>query len=326
MTMACFGSKGMQSRRPRTDNSMENPQMGVEESGSRRDGKKKNRNRRAAKEHHRSRGSFDKKGRKEESSLRNRDSSIQQKSVIRKQVDPEMTKYFTEIANLLEGTEMDLEERSAICGNALEETMGKESEVATDYILSHTLQNLLEGCDVHCLCGFLQRCADNFPYIAMDRSGSHVVETTLKSLSLHANEGFAFVEETFTKICQVVVANALDLMCSCYGSHVLRSLLCVCKGVPMDALEEFHTTKKSATLVRRLSTNASQSSGNISQEYIQSYAASISSLESGYVLESAKNAGGARVIESFLFSGISAKQKYKLIAKFRLASQSCLNF
>ncbi|KAK9132506.1 hypothetical protein Scep_012034 [Stephania cephalantha] len=62
-----------------------------------------------------------------------------------------------------------------------------------------------------------------------------------------------------------VVANALDLMCSCYGSHVLRSLLCVCKGVSVDALEDFHTTKKSATLVKRLSTNAAQSSGNISQ-------------------------------------------------------------
>ncbi|KAK9132514.1 hypothetical protein Scep_012042 [Stephania cephalantha] len=66
-------------------------------------------------------------------------------------------------------------------------------------------------------------------------------------------------------VLQEVVANALDLMCSCYGSHVLRSLLCVCKGVSVDALEDFHTTKKSATLVKRLSTNAAQSSGNISQ-------------------------------------------------------------
>ncbi|KAK9132510.1 hypothetical protein Scep_012038 [Stephania cephalantha] len=214
--MACFGSKAMQSRRPGTDNSMENPQMGGEGSGTMRDGKKKkNKNRRPAKEHHgtdakrgskgRSQGSFDKKGKKEEASLRNWDSSIQQNPVIRKQVDPETTKYFTEIANLLEGTEMDVEERSAICGNALEETRGKESEVATDYILSHTLQTLLEGCDVDSLCGFLQRCVDNFLYIAMDRSGSHVVETALKSLSLHGNEGFTFVDETLTKICQTAL-------------------------------------------------------------------------------------------------------------------------
>ncbi|KAK9132516.1 hypothetical protein Scep_012044 [Stephania cephalantha] len=241
--MARFGSKAMQSRRPGTDNSMENPQMGGEGSGTMRDGKKKkNKNRRPAKEHH------------EEASLRNWDSSIQQNPVTRKQVDPETTKYFTEIANLLEGTEMDVEERSAICGNALEETRGKESEVATDYILSHTLQTLLEGCDVDSLCGFLQRCVDNFLYIAMDRSGSHVVETALKSLSLHGNEGFTFilVVVILLDISREVVANALDLMCSCYGSHVLRSLLCVCKGVSVDALEDFHTTKKSATLVKRL--------------------------------------------------------------------------
>ncbi|KAK9150888.1 hypothetical protein Syun_009197 [Stephania yunnanensis] len=261
----------MQSRRPGTENSMENPQMGGEGSGTMRDGKKKkNKNRRPAKEHHgtdakrgskgRSQGSFDKKGKKEEASLRNWDSSIQQKPVIRKQVDPETTKYFTEIANLLEGTEMDVEERSAICGNALEETRGKESEVATDYILSHTLQTLLEGCDVDSLCGFLQRCVDNFLYVAMDRSGSHVVETALKSLSLHGNEGgtkcfpaLIILRNALNSINKEKgIANALDLMCSCYGSHVLRSLLCVCKGVSVDALEDFHTTKKSATLVKRL--------------------------------------------------------------------------
>lgn len=123
-------------------------------------------------------------------------------------VDPETAKYFAEIANVIEGTEIELEERTVICGNALEETRGKEVELATDYIISHTLQTLLEGCTVDNLCGFLRSCANNFSHIAMDRSGSHVAETALKSLALHLqedNETHSLIEETLSTLCQVPV-------------------------------------------------------------------------------------------------------------------------
>lgn len=55
---------------------------------------------------------------------------------------------------------------------------------------------------------------------------------------------------------QVVVTNPVDLMCSCYGSHVLRSLLCVCKGVKIDS--DFHVTKSSTVLAERLNFRASR--------------------------------------------------------------------
>lgn len=123
----------------------------------------------------------------------------------RKQIDPETTKYFSEIANLFESNEVDLEERSFMCGNALEEARGKELELATDYILSHTLQTLLEGCDVDHLCGFIKSCAKVFPTIVMDRSGSHVSETALKSLAMHLqdSEAYSVIEETVSLICKV---------------------------------------------------------------------------------------------------------------------------
>ncbi|KAJ0007248.1 hypothetical protein Pint_29456 [Pistacia integerrima] len=190
-------------------------------------------------------------------------SSEPQTSVVRKQVDPDLAKYFSEIANLFESNEADLEERSVLCRNALEETRGKEFELATDYIISHTLQTLLEGCDVDHLCGFLRGCAKVFPAIAMDRSGSHVAETALKSLAVHIQDeqNYSVVEETLTMICKVIVSNAVDVMCNCYGSHVLRSLFCLCKGVPLDS-SEFHRAKPSAVLAERLNLNAFQSSGN----------------------------------------------------------------
>ena len=74
------------------------------------------------------------------------------------------------------------------------------------YYMSHTMQALLEGCDVDHLCGFLQSCAKDFPHIAMDRSGSHVAETALKSLAMHLqdDETYSLIENTLTTICQVL--------------------------------------------------------------------------------------------------------------------------
>ncbi|KAK8952145.1 hypothetical protein KSP39_PZI003218 [Platanthera zijinensis] len=174
---------------------------------------------------------------------------------LRKKVDPETAKYFLEIANLFESNAVDMDVRPTVCGNALEETRGKEMELATDMIISRTLQCLLEGCDLEQLCSFLRSSAEQFSSMAVDKFGSHVAETALKSLALHLqdDQSCLMVEEALHKICQVVGADVVNIMCSSYGSHVLRSLLCLCKGVPLDALEGFHVTKPSTILADRLS-------------------------------------------------------------------------
>lgn len=156
-----------------------------------------------------------------------------------------------------------MEERSSICGNALEETRGKEVELATDYIISHTLQCLLQGCSLDQLCTFLQNCSKDFPRISMDKSGSHVAETALKSLESHLqeNENQSLIEATLNDICQAIVLTPVDVMTNCHGSHVLRSLLCLCKGVPLDS-SDFHSKKSSAVLAQRLNFKSSRSDGN----------------------------------------------------------------
>ncbi|KAL1564755.1 pumilio 23-like isoform X2 [Salvia divinorum] len=186
-----------------------------------------------------------------------------QASFVRKQVDPETAKYFSEITNVIEGTEVDMEERSVICGTALEEARGKEVELATDYIISHTMQTLLEGCTLDRLCSFLRSSAHEFSQICMDRSGSHVAETALKSLARHLEdaENHPIIEETLSVLCEAIVANPVDIMCNCYGSHVLRRLLCLCKGVPMDSLE-FHSTNPSVVLAERLNLRSSHADGH----------------------------------------------------------------
>lgn len=67
------------------------------------------------------------------------------------------------------------------------------------------MQSLLEGCNVEALCNFLHSCANQFPFIAMDRSGSHVAETAIKSLAMHLQDEdvYPLVEDTLTAICKV---------------------------------------------------------------------------------------------------------------------------
>ncbi|PIN13745.1 putative RNA-binding protein [Handroanthus impetiginosus] len=198
---------------------------------------------------------------------KDRKTSVSQASFVRKQVDPETVKYFSEIANVIEGTEVDLEERSVICGNALEEARGKEVELATDYIISHTMQTLLEGCSVDHLCSFLRSCAKKFSHISVDRSGSHVAETALKSLARHLedDENHSLIEETVSALSEAIMVNPVDIMCNCYGSHVLRRLLCLCKGVPVDS-PEFHSIKPSVVLAERLNLRSSQLDGHDTQQ------------------------------------------------------------
>ncbi|KAL6661867.1 hypothetical protein ACP70R_001251 [Stipagrostis hirtigluma subsp. patula] len=194
-------------------------------------------------------------GLKNQSAVPSSSPSKPAQNVLRKRVDPETAKYFMEISNLFDNKEIDLDERSTICANALEETKGKELELATDAVISHTLQVLVEGCELEQLCTFLRNCIESFPVIAMDKFGSHVAEAALKSLATHLEDetSRAIIEEILNKICKVIAADAANVMSSCYGSHVLRTLLCLCKGVPLESLQNFHSTKRSAVLAERLS-------------------------------------------------------------------------
>uniref|UniRef100_A0ACD5WV78 Uncharacterized protein n=1 Tax=Avena sativa TaxID=4498 RepID=A0ACD5WV78_AVESA len=201
------------------------------------------------------------RGTKNENASQSANASTAVANIIRKKVEPETAKYFLEISNLFDNKEIDLEDRSTICTNALEETKGKELELVTDGVISHTLQILVEGCELEPLCMFLRNCIQSFPIIAIDKFGSHVAEAAIRSLATHLEDETSrvIVEEILNKICKVIAADSTNVMCSCYGSHVLRTLLCLCKGVPLDSLKDFHTTKRSAVLAERLSCGSSRS-------------------------------------------------------------------
>lgn len=84
----------------------------------------------------------------------------------------------------------------------------------------------------------------------------------------------------------MIVANPVDVMCNCYGSHVLRTLLCLCKGVPLDS-SELHGAKSSKVLATRLNLNVSRLEGNDSQQSHKGFPHLLSFLVSG-ILQSAR--------------------------------------
>ncbi|KAI3902666.1 hypothetical protein MKW92_050907 [Papaver armeniacum] len=276
--MVCIGSKALQSgsRKTHNNNNINNiieeqyPQMTGEGMSHLTDnqaggGRKGSKNRRPSKEQHHggSGGGFDGGGnnfappppsyrKSDKYSSKQRHNSMppqsSSSSILRKRVNPETAKYLPEIANLFEGAE---------------ETRGKELELSTDYIISHNLQPLLEGADSNYVDSFkiLRKC-----------NGSHVAETAFKALALHLqdNDMYPIIEETLTKICQVIVVKPVDVMCNRYGSHVLRSLLCLCKGVLLDSLHEFHVTNSSTALTERFNTKETKYAEN-STEHLRGF-------------------------------------------------------
>lgn len=74
--------------------------------------------------------------------------------------------------------------------------------------------------------------------------------------------------------------NPLDMMCNCYGSHVLRRLLCLCKGVSLDS-PELHGAKSSKALAKRLNLKTSQLDAQLDEYPHQGFPDVLSYLLSG---------------------------------------------
>lgn len=182
----------------------------------------------------------------------------------RKKLDPETVQYFTEISSLLENSSTDAEERVILCSNALEESRGKELQLACDKVFSRLFENLILSCEKDQLCSFLSRCINIFPFITVDQSGSHVAEAMLRSLALARQdcdakgESHTIIEQVLTMLCEKIAENPVDVMCNQYGSHVLRSLLCLCHGTLFESQDKFHSGNITSTLADRLSGLSSQ--------------------------------------------------------------------
>lgn len=97
-----------------------------------------------------------------------------------------------------------------------------------------------------------------------------------------------------------MVGNPVDVMCNCHGSHVLRSLLCLCKGVTLDS-SEFHQAKPSAVLAQRLNMDSSRSDKGDSQQSHSGFPDLLKFLISGMLKRAKKD---IRVLQTDQFSSL----------------------
>ncbi|KAD6794826.1 hypothetical protein E3N88_05722 [Mikania micrantha] len=313
--MVAIGSKALPLRRPKNCDLIAKCSMVGEDNTYIHDGRRRNMGRKSFKKMKGTdTGGATSEPHKSKHYSNNQESSVPHTSFLRQQVDPETAKYFAEISNVIEGTEIDMEERVSICGNALEETKGKEVELATDYIISHTLQTLLQGCSLDQLCTFLQNCSKDFPQISMDRSGSHVAETALRSLAayLQENENQSLIEVTLNDICRAIAVNPVDVMVNCHGSHVLRSLLCLCKGAPLDS-SDIHSKKSSAALAQRLNFKSSRSNESWSYGLLPGFPDMLKFLVSE-ILKAAKK--DIEILQVDQYASLVLQTALKLLAGF----------
>ncbi|MED6204748.1 hypothetical protein PIB30_011720 [Stylosanthes scabra] len=120
----------------------------------------------------------------------------------------------------------------------------------------------------------------------MDRSGSHVAESILKSLSTRVEDHDARpqLEEALTTVCKVMTDSSVEVMRNCHGSHVIRTLLCLCKGVPLDK-SEYYFSKSTTVLAGRLNLSVSK------KHDATNFQSGFPNLLKLLVLEMLKNAG-----------------------------------
>lgn len=159
----------------------------------------------------------------------------------RKRVDAETLQYFGEIASLLSsGGQLEGEERATLVDNALEETLGKECELACEKSCSRVLEMLILSSNAAQIASLLHRLSPSFSLVSNDAAGSHVVEALLKAAALVLRDAdaeaawFKTLNQAFTLICQVLGESITDTVSNCYGSHVVRSLLSVLSGVTFE--------------------------------------------------------------------------------------------
>lgn len=150
-------------------------------------------------------------------------------------VEPETAAYIYEIAHV-----GDLEERSVKSGIALEKLRGREVQLSTDYFISSDMKTILGSCSLDHLRAFLRRCANNFSHISSHITGSLVAVAALQSLVTHIqddDESYSLIEGTLSVLCRAIMVSPVDILCNFYGSHVIRTILCLCKG--LDIVDSF---------------------------------------------------------------------------------------
>lgn len=147
------------------------------------------------------------------------------------------------------GDDVDEHDAGLFVGNVLEEIKESEFRLCCDKHCSASMETIIKLSPPTQLAKLLHRLKENWKELLCHKFGSHVCQTAVDRLSsiftkpeldlatlLPDEEAPPALSTQFFELCEQIAADVNTLMQDTYASHVLRVVICVLAGLPLEKL------------------------------------------------------------------------------------------
>ena len=163
----------------------------------------------------------------------------------------EESAYYANINNKITANDFESEEeRQNLFEAVYRESIGKEVKLASSQSCSRHLERLIHVSTPEQLAGLFEKLLEGLTHLAQHRFGSHVLETLFVESAKHVQvqkskkqaheEVSTTLENYFQQTAKGLEPNFGFLVTDRFGSHVIRTLVLVLAGEPLESAE---TTK-----------------------------------------------------------------------------------
>lgn len=160
-------------------------------------------------------------------------------------LDEQTSSYFKRVEDMINEDDFDDDEsRKLFMENVFTQVENNEVKLSCDMIVSRTMEKLIVYLNDIQIRRVIQNIEDHFCQIAMDKFGSHVLQSLIcaipkairsersKNREVENNiDDLKSAEELFLSLCDCFRENIGELVSHTYGSHVLRTAFEVLGGV-----------------------------------------------------------------------------------------------
>lgn len=178
-------------------------------------------------------------------SIRMKDKKAKKQVKVTSALDEQTFGYFKRVEDVINEDDFDDEEsRKLFVENVFTQVENNEPKLFCDMIVSRTMEKLIVYFSHAQIRQIMQNIEDHFCKIAMDKFGSHVLQTLVcvipkairserskvREIEQEAKD-LKSAEELFLNLCDCLKENVSELVNHTYGSHVVRSSFEVLGGV-----------------------------------------------------------------------------------------------
>ena len=177
-----------------------------------------------------------------------KDKKVKKQAKVASALDEQTFGYFKRVGDVINDDDFDDEEsRKFFVENVFTQVQNNEMKLFCDQITSRTMEKLAAYLSDIQLRKVLQNIEEYFSKIAMDKFGSHVLQTLIciipKAIrsersrvrkNSQEDEDLKSAEELFLGLCGCLKENLPELVNHIYGSHVVRAAFEVLGGVTVS--------------------------------------------------------------------------------------------